>query len=141
MKLNKMKSLFLEEFIKNSKTCVISSIDEDGFPQSRAMLGIRNNQGLQHFYFSTNTSSQKVQQFKKNEKACLYFYNAKLFIGVMCIWTMEVSQKEEDKNLVRKQGDEMYYPKGFEDPDFCVLKFTTKKIRRYSNFKTDTFEI
>ncbi|MDR0369930.1 MAG: pyridoxamine 5'-phosphate oxidase family protein [Candidatus Peribacteria bacterium] len=133
---------YLEQFIDKSETCLISSIDIDGYPQTRAVTGIRTkDDGIKRFYFSTKTSSQKVQQFKKNPNACVYFYDPMRFIGIMCIGTMEISQRDEDKRKVRKEGDETYYPKGFNDPDFSVLLFTTKKIRRDNNLYIREFEI
>ena len=59
-----------------------------------------------------------------------------LFIG-----TMEVSQKKEDKDVVWREGDELYYPQGYDDPDFAVLKFTAKKVRQYSNFNVKEMEL
>ena len=35
----------------------------------------------------------------------------------------------------------MYYPKGVNDPDYCVLKFTAEKGRYYSNFRSEDFLI
>ena len=35
----------------------------------------------------------------------------------------------------------MYYPEGKTDPDYCVIKFTSSKIRYYSNFKSVDEEI
>lgn len=124
---------YLEKFIDKSETCLLSSVDNEGYPQTRALLGIKNKQGIEKLFFSTNTSSQKVQQLKKNPKACVYFYDPMRFIGIMFIWTIEISQTENDKKKVRREGDETYYPKGFNDPDFSVLIFTTKRIRRDSN--------
>ena len=34
-------------------------------------------------------------------------------------------------------GDKMYYPKGVTAPDYCVLKFTARSGRSYSNFKSE----
>ena len=61
------------EFIKKQKTAFISSVDEEGYPVTRAMLSPREIDG-NDIYFSTNTSSAKVEQYQKNDKACVYFY-------------------------------------------------------------------
>lgn len=39
----------------------ISSVDEEGFPNTKAMLPPRKREGIKVFYFSTNTSSMRVQ--------------------------------------------------------------------------------
>lgn len=43
--------------------------------------------------------------------------------------------------MIWKEGDEMYYPQGVSDPDYCVLKFTAHEGRYYSNFRSETFKI
>lgn len=55
--------------------------------------------------------------------------------------TMEVLQDQDSKNMIWREGDEMYYPEGVTDPDYCVLKFTAHEGRYYSNFKSETFQI
>ena len=55
--------------------------------------------------------------------------------------TMEVLEDSESKEMIWREGDTMYYPKGVTDPDYCVLRFTAVEGRYYSNFKSETFEI
>jgi general stress protein 26 len=57
------------------------------------------------------------------------------------IWTIEVSQEKADKDMVWRAGDELYYPKWYDDPDFSVLKFMTKKIKCYSNFNVQEISL
>ena len=40
-----------------------------------------------------------------------------------------------------KGGDTMYYPEGVTDTDYCVLRFTARQGRFYSNFSSQTFDI
>jgi general stress protein 26 len=54
---------------------------------------------------------------------------------------MEVLQDSASKKMIWKAGDEMYYPKGVTDPDYCVLRFTAQNGRYYSNFKSENFEV
>lgn len=65
----------LKKFIVKQKVAFICSIDEDGFPNVKAMLKPRKIVGLKQFYFSTNTSSMRVKQYMNNPKACIYFYH------------------------------------------------------------------
>ena len=53
--------------------------------------------------------------------------------------TMEVLEDSESKEMIWREGDTMYYPKGVTDPDYCVLRFTAAEGRYYSNFKSETF--
>jgi general stress protein 26 len=127
----------MEKIIDNCRTSIISSIDADGFPNTKAMLPPRKRTGLKEFYFSTNTSSQRVLQYKANRKACLYFFDPNKFLGIMIVGQMEVKLDQETKNDIWREGDTMYYPLGITDPDYCVLKFTGTRIRTYHDFQKD----
>ena len=83
----------------------------------------------------------RVKQYTNNPKACIYFFDNKLFKGVMLRGTMEVLQDSKSKEMIWRNGDEMYYPKGMTDPDYCVLKFTSQDGRYYHNFKSENFEV
>lgn len=132
----------LYEFIEKQKTAFIASVDEDGFPNIKAMFTPRKIEG-NSFYFTTNTSSMRAQQFMKNPRASIYFYQRGRFRyeGVMLIGTMEVLQEEAVKKEIWHTGDIMYYKKGVSDPDYCVLKFTAVKGRFYADLKTESFEM
>ena len=116
------------EFIQKQKTIFIGSVDEEGFPNIKAMFTPRKIEG-NCFYFSTNTSSMRTQQFIRNPKASIYSYNRGRFKfeGIMLTGTMEVLQDDDIKREIWCTGDTMYYKQGVTDPDYCVLKFTAIK--------------
>ena len=125
------------EFIQKQKVAFVASVDEDGFPNMKAMFVPRKIEG-NCFYFSTNTSSLRAQQFMKNPKASIYFYNKGRFKyeGVMLVGTMEVLRDEAIKREIWCAGDTIYYKQGVTDPDYCVLKFTAVKGRHYCSLKS-----
>lgn len=123
------------------KLSIISYIDAEGFPVSKAMLAPREREGIRTFWFSTNTSSNKVKAFRENPKASVYFVDRRFYRGVCLSGTMEVLESAEAKERIWKIGDKMYYHKGVTDPDYCVLRFTASKGRYYSNFKSEDFNI
>jgi len=138
-----MELEMIEIFIDKQSVAFISSIDEEGFPNTKAMLRPRKRSGLKEFYFSTNTSSMRVKQFINESKACIYFYHKGLvkYEGVMLTGKMEVLTDQGSKNMIWKKGDTMFYKKGVTDPDYCVLKFTAIKGRYYCDLKTESFDI
>jgi len=71
----------------------------------------------------------------------VYFFDRRFYRGVMLKGTMSVLRDKKTKMMIWRSGDEMYYPKGVTDPDYCVLKFTSQCGRYYSNFKSENFEI
>ena len=119
----------------------ISSVDQDGFPNMKAMLPPRRREGIKVFYFTSNTSSMRAAQYRANPKACIYFCDKRFFRGVMLKGTMEVLEDAESKELIWREGDTMYYPLGVTDPDYCVLRFTAQTGRYYTNFSSQNFII
>jgi general stress protein 26 len=127
--------------IDKQKIAFIASVDDDGFPNMKAMLKPRKRNGLREIWFSTNTSSMRVAQYRKNSKASVYFCDRLFFRGAMLTGTMEVLEDAVIKEELWERGDTMYYPQGVTDPDYCVLKFTARGGRYYSNFKSEDFEV
>ncbi len=132
----------LFEFVAKQKTAFISSVDKNGYPITRAMLAPRRIED-NCFYFSTNTSSNKVKQYLENNKACIYFYERGRFKyqGATIKGTMEVCTDQETKNSIWQFGDKLFYKKGVTDPDYCVLKFIGVEAEYYCDFKIQTITL
>ena len=133
----------VEKLVEGAEVSFIASVDEKEFPNMKAMLMPRKRAGLREFWFSTNTSSMRVGQFRKNPKASIYFYDKGRvrYQGVMLVGEMEVLENQKIKDGLWRLGDRMYYHKGKTDPDYCVLKFRAKWGRYYSDLGTESFEI
>ena len=133
----------IAKWIRKQKVAFLCSVDEAGFPNVKAMLKPRKTDGLRQFYFSTNTSSMRVRQYRQNPKASIYFYHKGLirYTGVMLIGKMEVLTDPETKNLIWRRGDTLFYKGGVTDPDYCVLRFTAESGRYYCDLKTEQFSI
>lgn len=69
--------------IDKQSVFLISSVDSDGFPNTKAMLPPRRREGIKFFWFTTNTSSMRVAQYRVNRNACIYFFD-KRFSVVLC---------------------------------------------------------
>jgi general stress protein 26 len=119
----------------------IASVNADGTPNMKAMLPPRKRKGIHTFYFTTNTSSRRVAQYRENPKASIYFCDKRFFRGVMLQGTMEVLEDAESKEMIWQDGDTIYYSKGVTDPDYCVLRFTAVTGRYYANFKSEDFKV
>jgi len=103
----------------------ISCLDAEVFFTARAMLRPREREGA--FWFSTDTSSRKVQAFRRNPKAGAYFVDSRFFRGASLSGTVEVPETAAAGERIWRLGDTMYDPKGGTDPDYCVLKFTAQR--------------
>ena len=132
-----------EKFVAKRKVAFIASIDDESFPNMKAMLPARKMEGLKVFYFSTNTSSIRVKQYRNNPKASIYFYRKGIirYKGIMLKGKMEVLEDADIKKELWRIGDKMFYPKGVTDPDYCILKFTAHEGRYYCDLKTESFDL
>lgn len=117
---------------KEANVAYVGSVNENGFPQIKGML-VLEHESMKTHYFSTNTSSKRVKQFINDPKACVYYvddtkdkYKGALFTG-----TIEVCTDHETKAFLWRSGFEMYYPKGVDDEDYCVYKFTAETVNYY----------
>jgi len=128
------------ELVDKSAICMLGTIGEDGFPNIKAMLNLRH-EGLKKIWFSTNTSSRRVQQLKKDNRACVYYVDEANFKGLMLVGTIEILQDIESRKMLWSEGAEVYYPLGVEDPDYSVLCFTAKQANFYHQLTNLTFEI
>ncbi len=129
------------DFISKQRTSIISSVDENGYPATRALIQpvfIDEND----IYFATYTSSRKVKHYVNNPKACVYFYSkGQSFQGVEIKGEMQVLTDQPTKSQFWKPFFSRFYKKGVTDPDYCILKFTGYEAQWFSNFRTETVKL
>ena len=128
------------DFVDSRKTAFICSVDEEGFPNVKAMLAPRERNGTD-FFFTTNSSSLRVKQYLDNPKASVYFFRRGMirYTGIMLKGTMSVLTDQETKEKIWRKGDKIFYKEGVTDPDYCVLRFTATSGRYYQDLKTESF--
>ena len=151
-----MKIKDVVNVIQTAECAQIATFGKDeteGFPEIRALLNLANPKQYPKLqdkavtvdgdtvtiYFSTNTSSRKVSQIRANNKVCLYFVLPKKFKGVSAIGTIEEVTDQAVKEDFWQTGWYIYYHKGLKDPDYTVLKFTTKFIHCWGGGKIHNF--
>jgi len=113
---------------------------DDGYPNIKAMIKMEN-EGLKTIWFSTNTSSKRVAQLKRDSKVCVYFVDMDQWKGLMLVGTIEVLQDMESRQRLWRPGYEKYYPLGVTDPDYSVLRFTTQWGNYYHALSNVSFEV
>ncbi|MFX1601126.1 MAG: pyridoxamine 5'-phosphate oxidase family protein [Promethearchaeota archaeon] len=143
MELDEAKKLSVE-LIENSLVAYFSTIDSNGFPITRALLNTRYKERYPEFsnfydkledkyviYFSTNTSSSKIDHIKKNPKVAVYFCDPEQFKGLMFGGEVEIVEDMDIKRQFWLDSSIRYYPKGLEDPDYTILRFNPEDARFY----------
>ena len=126
--------------VDETRDVIVCSIDDDGCPNAKAMFKMEH-EGLKVFYFSTNTSARRTQQFLKCPKASLYFCGHEQVNGLMLVGDMQVCQDHENKARLWREGSEIYYPLGVDDPDYSVLKFTARSGNYYHALQNHSFAV
>ncbi len=129
------------EFIGRQKTAIVSSVGEDGYPATRALIQPVLIDG-NDIYFATYTSSRKVAHYRANAKACVYFYEkGRCFSGAELKGKMEVLTDMPTKRRFWKPFFTRFYKNGVSDPDYCILKFTGFEAQWFSTQRTETVKL
>jgi general stress protein 26 len=140
------KSIMLNKFrllVEQSEFALLSTVNEDDFPETRAMLNLHNKSmfpSLQTYfkddftacYFSSNTASQKLNQILYSNKASVYYVNPKTFEGLLMKGTLEIIKDKALKNDFWQDNWTMYYKGGIDDPDYSLLKFIPSEYKYYN---------
>jgi len=127
--------------IEKQSVSFISSVDENGYPNTKAMLPPVKKEGIKTFYWHTNFESARIKQYRNNPKACIYFCDKRFFRGLMLKGTMEVLDDKKIKKEIWKDEFSVYYKGGMNGGDFTIIKFTAESGRYYSNFNSENFKI
>lgn len=140
----KQKCLGLME---NAEVVYLSTIDENGFPQIRAMGNFRNknifpdlapifeghNEDLL-IYLGTDPSSAKVKHIRANPKGAVYYRSVSESFGLMAAGFMEIVNDERLKRKMWQERWEKYYP----DRQYTLLRLVPDFARGW--YKKGTFE-
>lgn len=147
---------FCVELMETADVLYFTTVDENGFPHTRAMFNLRNTKYFPNLsklfkshqndllvYLSTNTSSSKIKQIKQNPNVCVYYNRAvpKDFRGIMLGGKIEIVTDQKVKEEIWQDGWELYYPKGVEDEDFTVLRLLPKYAEIYYKLQKYTLNL
>jgi general stress protein 26 len=137
---------FCKQVVEKSKFAYLTTINELGEPETRAMLNLYNREmypALQsvlpfspfEIYFTTNTSSEKMQQIENNVKSCVYFIIESEWNGIMFNGEIEIVTDAVTKKKIWQDEWVRYYPGtgGYQNTDYSVLKFTGKYLKGWND--------
>jgi general stress protein 26 len=126
--------------LANRSTIAMLGTYGNGYPDIRAMIK-NENDGLKTMWFTTNTSSKKMGQLRRNSKVCVYFVDFDKRMGLRLIGTIDILQDPASKQRLWREGFERYYPLGISDPDYSVLRFTAQRGSYYHKLANVTFDL
>ena len=140
----KQKALVLVE--RNPLVMMLATIGSGGVPEIKAMVKARND-GLNRFWFCSNTSARRTEILRRDGRACLYAYEFAADVspmicrGVMLSGTAELSWDDGLRRSLWQDFMTMYYPAGPLDPDFVVVQFTAVSGNYYEGLQNTDFTI
>ncbi len=134
------------ELMRTVASVSLSTVGEDGFPRTRAMLNLRNAQKLPALvplfvpldktltvYFRTNTGSRKIEQIRKNPKGCAYYCDNGGFRAALLTGNLEVVEDADVKDALREMEWSQYYPEGVYSPQSSIIKLTPTMLTAYTS--------
>lgn len=142
-----------KQLIAKASAAVLTTMDNQGFPTSRAMLNLHNPRqypGLSHLfedqeslelYFTTNRSSDKFAQIQANPRVAVYYFQKQSWHGFLCQGEMEEVKNQVLRDSIWQEGWEGYYPEGRESKDYIILRLRPSKIRHYHRLRQDVIEL
>ncbi|MBK5113086.1 MAG: pyridoxamine 5'-phosphate oxidase family protein [Candidatus Heimdallarchaeota archaeon] len=153
MNEEEIKKIAKELMIK-AQPAYLATLDENGFPQIRAVENVRNPEKFPHDaktlleydddiipYISTNTSSEKIKQILENNSAAMYFCSPDEYKGIMLQGDIEIVNDLDLKKRIWQDSMLRYYPKGHTDPDFTILRLIPKYMKTWYKGKKGELKI
>lgn len=135
MDLIKEASLFLEK----RNELAVSSVTESGYPRICILIKLKA-EGCKTIYFATGTSSKKVAHYKSNPKAGVTYYDN--HDSVTLIGNMTIVTDKKLKDALWDDWMAKHFPNGGkEDPEYCVIKFTTQEATIYIKEQFETVRL
>ncbi len=114
-----------ESIMRAEENAIISLVDEDGFPRTSAISNLKT-EGIKYAWFATGLCSGKARCIQKNNKAGLCYCDGSNNVTLM--GKVEILTEAEIKKAMWLDWFIEHFPEGTEDPNYCILKFTTEKV-------------
>jgi len=114
--------------------CTISLIDEDGFP-SASVISPAKSDGLNTLTFGVMLDSPKASRAKNCNRASVCFGTMEHCINL--VGEVEILTSDDIKREMWYDGLSHHFPQGMDDPNYGVLKFTTKRYKLFVDFQPE----
>ena len=120
-----------ELLLEQCESVVLTSIDENGFPRPVPMSKVKA-EGITTIWFATGTYSEKTEHFRVNPKAGVCFQKE---INSVVLTGGQDEQKVIQKQALWQDWFIEHFPGGVNDPTYCILKFTAKRVTYWLDFQ------
>ena len=108
--------------------CVLSLIDKDGYPTASTITAAKAD-GIARISFCTGLESNKAKRIEKCNRASVCFNTGGEF-NITLVGTIEIVTDPEVKREMWYDGLSSHLSDA-DDPNYCVLQFTTKRYNLF----------
>ena len=126
------------QMLKKAPTVHLGVVDESGYPVVMAM-SIINPESISEIYLSTNLDSNKSKSLQKNNKASVCYSTNEN--NITLVGEAEILTDQETKSKCWQNWFIEIYQGGETDPNYCIIKFTTKRASLFIDHDASEFEI
>lgn len=115
-----------------------SALDENGYPNVATRSRVKSN-GIMEIYFSTDTSGNMANSILRNAKSSVCFRTDGDNISL--VGKSEIVTDMAVKKNLWLDWFINHFSGGVEDPEYCVIKFTTERVSMWVDRKVYKFSI
>ena len=126
------------QIIKTCDTAYFGVIDEDGYP-SVSTVSPCNPENIREIFFSTNIGGNKEMRLRKNSRASICFRSGN--DNITLVGDAEILTDQATKSRCWQDWFINHYPGGETDPNYVVIKLTTRRASLWVDFEIAAFVI
>ena len=124
------------QIVKSCDAAYVGLFTEDGYPTVSTVSNIDSNNILE-IYFSTGIGSNKVQRLRKNNRASICYRSGS--DNITLVGEAELLTDQETKSRMWQSWFIEHYPEGETDPNYCIIKFTSKRVSLWVGYEWAEF--
>ena len=112
----------------NGEICNLSLIDEAGYPTTSVLTPAASD-GINWLTLCTMLESNAPRRIAKCSHAGISFTSTEYCVNL--VGEIEIITAAAVKHEMWYDGLSYHFPSGVDDPNYCVLKFTTKRYKLF----------
>lgn len=112
---------------------VLALIDAEGYPTA-STLSVAKADGIRELWFGTGLGSNKAKRIEKCNRASVCF--STLEYNITLVGDIEIRTDPETRKASWYEGMSNHFS-GPDDPNYCVLVFTTRRYNLFVDWKEE----
>lgn len=124
--------------VNSSDTAYIAVIDENNYPSVSTISSIKTD-GIFEAYFTTGIEANKTKRIMNNNKVSIC-YNID-GDNITLVGEAEILTDKDIKHVLWEDWFINHFPLGKDDPTYCIIKFTTKRVSLWIDHESSEFTI